>query len=344
MWRIAEVIGAMVKEGLTQGYVLSLNDKTVELRGHPAMPQGIQAWGASRSKTRLAAWTLRCMQPVDVMVVGHIGPAPLAYLLLKLERIERYFVILHGIEAWKRVSALKRTAARSAVNVLATTRYTAAEFARQNDIGDDLLRVVPLCADERYIIPSTTFRLHGGFKLLCVARLDSSERYKGFEQVFHALARLGSQHKDVHFNLVGDGIDRMRLERAAHQLGVSQQITFWGRLSDEDLAAAYADCDVFVMPSKREGFGIVFLEAMRHAKPCIGGNHGGTPEVIEHGKSGFLVKYGDVEALANNIATLRREPALRATLGVRGRELVETRFSACQFRERYRKLILDGAA
>jgi glycosyltransferase involved in cell wall biosynthesis len=344
MWRITEVIGAMVKEGLAQGYVLSLNDNTVELRGHPAMPQGIQAWGASRSKARLAAWALGRMQPMDVMVVGLIGPAPLAYLLRKLGRVERYFVILHGIEAWKRVSALKRMAARSAVGVLATTPYTAAEFARQNEIGDDLLRVVPLCADERHIIPSTTFRLHGGFKLLCVARLDASERYKGFEHVFRALARLGSEHTDVHFNLVGDGADRLRLERTARQLGVSEQITFWGRLSDEDLAAAYADCDVFVMPSKKEGFGIVFLEAMRHGKPCIGGNHGGTPEVIDHGKSGFLVKYGDVDALANDIARLRRDPALRATLGARGRELVKTRFSARQFRERYQKLILDGAA
>jgi glycosyltransferase involved in cell wall biosynthesis len=344
MWRIAEVIGAMMKEGLAQGYVLSLNDNTVELCGHPAMPRGIEAWGASRSKTRLAAWTLGCMQPMDVMVVGLIGPAPLAYLLQKLGRVERYVVILHGIEAWKRVSAWKRMSARSAASVLATTHYTAAEFTRQNEIGEDLLRVVPLCADERHIIPSTTFRLHGGFKLLCVARLDASERYKGFEHVFHALARLGSEYTDVHFNLVGDGTDRARIERAARQLGVSQQLTFWGRLSDEDLAAAYADCDVFVMPSANEGFGIVFLEAMHHGKPCIGGNHGGTPEVIDHGKSGFLVKYGDVEALANDIATLRRESALRATLGARGRELVETRFSARQFRERYRKLILDGAA
>jgi hypothetical protein len=115
-------------------------------------------------------------------------------------------------------------------------------------------------------------------------------------------------------------------------------------LSDEELAAAYDNSDVFVMPSRMEGFGIVFLEAMRHGKPCIGGNHGGTPEVIEHGKSGFLVDYGDAEALVSHIESLQNDHVLRTSLGSMGRELIKSRFSSARFRQSYRRLIMSMKA
>lgn len=343
MWRIAEVIGAMAQEGLVEGQVMSLNDNTEDLVRHPRMPLRVRAWGAGGSKIRLAAYAFGRTPRTDLMLVGHIGPAPLAHLLHGLGRLKRWALVLHGVESWRRIPILKRVAAHSAAKIIATTRYTAAQFAQQNDIAGNLFCIVPLCADETPVQPSRGFRLHGGFKLLCVARLDASERYKGIDQVIEALSRLSSQYSDIHFNLVGDGSDRDRLERTAIHFGVSTRVTFWGRLSDEDLAAAYADCDVFVMPSKEEGFGIVFLEAMRHGKPCVGGNHGGSPEVIEDGKSGFLVQYEDVQALVDSIALLHREPTLRATLGLKGRELAQGRFSAHQFRQRYREVILEGA-
>jgi glycosyltransferase involved in cell wall biosynthesis len=94
------------------------------------------------------------------------------------------------------------------------------------------------------------------------------------------------------------------------------------------------------MPSKKEGFGIVFLEAMRSGKPCIGGNHGGTPDVIEHGKSGFLVEYGNVEELADQIRVLVDDPTLRQTMGGRGQELVAGKFSLRNFQGIYQELML----
>ena len=344
MWRIAETMDAQVSEGLAEGLVLSLNDDAQALRSHPLMPPGLQAWSSGRSKVALASYMLRTMRQVDVLIVGHIGPAPLAYFLHKLGKVKRYHVILHGIEAWGRISGLENLAVHGAEKIVATTRYTAEQFARNNGILEDRCVIIPLCINERPIIPNPRFRLKGNFKLLCVARFDASERYKGFEYVFQALAQLKPQHPEIHLNLVGDGNDRARLERAAQELYVANQVTFWGRLSDEELAAAYDNSDVFVMPSRMEGFGIVFLEAMSHGKPCIGGNHGGTPEVIEHGKSGFLVEYGDVKALVSHIESLRNNHVLRTSLGSMGRELIESRFSVARFRQSYRRLIMGMSA
>ena len=344
MWRIAETLSVLAAEDLSECLVLSLNDDEQALRSHPFMPLGLQAWGSGRSKVALASYMLRAMRQVDVMIVGHIGLAPLVYFLHKFGRIKRYYVILHGIEAWGRVSALESIAVHSADGIIATTCYTAAEFAEHNSVPESRCIVIPLCANERPVTPNSGFHIHGGFKLLCVARLDASERYKGFETVFQALAQLKSRYPDIHLNLVGDGNDRSRLEHEARTVGIAEMVTFWGHLSDEDLAAVYADCDVFVMPSRMEGFGIVFLEAMHHGKPCIGGNHGGTPEVIEHGKSGFLVEYRDVEALVYYIESLRSNHVLQVSLGERGRELVSSRFNGAKFRQNYRSLMLGTSA
>ncbi len=161
--------------------------------------------------------------------------------------------------------------------------------------------------------------------------------------IFEALARIDDPPLP-HLNLVGAGDDQPRLKAVASGLGVEDHVTFWGALDDARLAAAYADCDVFVMPSKEEGFGIVFLEAMLRGKPCVGGAHGGTPEVIEHGKSGFLVEYGDVDALVRYLLALRADPELRRRLGERGRELAASRFSAAAFCERWRRMVLEELA
>lgn len=328
MQRVSEVIGGVVGEDPNvQGYCLSLNDSTEALQQHPVIPGNLDCWGADRSKKRLISHVLTSMPRTDVLFVGHLGAGPVAYAMKLSRRIRDYYVILHGIEAWRPMSALDRRALMSAKKIIATTRYTATECGRHNAIPADRFTVIPLCADERPVTTSPDFRLTGDFKLLCVARQDAAERYKGFEHVFAALARLRPSRPGIHFNLVGEGNDQPRLKALAAEMGVRENVTFWGRLSDGDLAAAYQQCDVYVMPSSREGFGIVFLEAMRHGKPCIGGNHGGTPDVIEHGRSGYLVEYGDVAALVRHLTALADDPELQKLVGACAADIVRGRFS-----------------
>ena len=339
MLRLAEALAPAQPGDGHAFHCVSVNDATESLRRQPSLGGCATLYGASRSKWRLARGLL-ALPRLEVLVVGHLGPSPLAWLLKAVGRVERYLVVLHGIEAWRRLAWPERWAAQRADAVVATTTYTAREFGRLNGVREDRLHVIPLCADERGWGENEGFRLDGAFKLLCVARQDASERYKGFEMIFEALARI-TDPPEPHINLVGTGDDQPRLKTVASELGVGDRVTFWGVLDDAQLAAAYEDCDVFVMPSQNEGFGIVFLEAMLRGKPCIGGAHGGTPEVIEHGKSGFLVEYGDVDALVRYLLALRADPELRRRLGERGRELARSRFSAAAFRERWRQLVLE---
>jgi phosphatidylinositol alpha-1,6-mannosyltransferase len=340
MLRVAEVLRD-ARQSLSAGRVhcVSLNDTTESLHAHAAMPGDVEVWGAGRSKIRLVMHCIRGMPRTQFLLVGHLALAPVAHILNMLGRVDRYVVILHGVEAWKAVSVLERRALLSADRILATTQFTAHECGRANRIPSARFQVIPLCVEEPAPRPSKAFRLHGGVKMLCVGRLDPTERYKGFERVFEALGRLSTSHPELQLHVVGGGDDQPRLAGIAKALGVDVRVTFWGRLSDADLAAAYQDCDIFVLPSKKEGFGIVFLEAMRFSKPCIGGRHGGTPEVIEHGDSGYLVDYDDVDALARCIRGLAENELLRTRMGERGRELFQARYRFEVFAARYLAVI-----
>jgi phosphatidylinositol alpha-1,6-mannosyltransferase len=338
--RLIEVMGGLVNDNQVAGAIcISLNDSTEALRQHPAMPVNVDVWGGNRSKLQFIIQSLKIKPKINTLIVGHLHLAPLALALKKLGIINKYFIILYGIEAWQQASFLQSKGLLGASKIIAISHFTATECANYNAIPIERFEIIPLCADERNINPSVNFKLTGSFKLLCVARQDKSERYKGFEQLFQALALLKDSHPAIHLNLIGNGNDQDRLKQVTFQLGITEQVTFWGALSDEELAAAYADCDVFTMPSKKEGFGIVFLEAMRFGKPCIGGNHGGTPEVIIHEESGFLVDYDDISALVKNISTLAYDPNLCIKMGKVSEKLVKRKFSILAFKSAYRSII-----
>ena len=108
---------------------------------------------------------------------------------------------------------------------------------------------------------------------------------------------------------------------------------------DEKLCLLYQECDVFAMPSSKEGFGIVFLEAMRHGKPCIGGNHGGTPEVIDHGVDGYLVNYGDVAQLTRYVVELSQNADLRRDMGLKGYQKVKAGYLFPHMRDNWFSLL-----
>lgn len=336
MFRVAEVIERLrLEKRISHGYCISLNDSSVSLREHPSMPSGLTVWGGGRSKLALIWHMLSSGKRADVLFVGHVGLGPVARVLKALGKIKAYYIILHGIEVWRRVSWEDRIGLMGADCLIATTQYTADECARLNGIPLDKFRVTPLCADVRVETGDAHFKLSGGFKLLCVARQSVSERLKGFDHIIEAVSVLREECPDIHLSMIGKGDDQDRLKELSAKLGVSNQISFLGGVGDEELVAAYQDCDVFVMPSKKEGFGIVFLEAMRFGKPCIGGNHGGTPDVISHGESGFLVEYGDVAALVAHIRTLYMDRDKSRRMGVAGRAMVDGKFSPEAFFRSY---------
>jgi glycosyltransferase involved in cell wall biosynthesis len=123
------------------------------------------------------------------------------------------------------------------------------------------------------------------------------------------------------------------LQALARRLKISAAVDFAGYRSDKEVDGEFARCRLFALPSQKEGFGLVYLEAMAHGRPCIGARAGGVPEVITP-ETGLLVEYGDVQAIASAIVSaLRREWNLEALLE-RARS-----FSYLRFKERLASLL-----
>jgi len=167
---------------------------------------------------------------------------------------------------------------------------------------------------------------HDAPVIVCVARVFAA---KGQEQLVRALGTLRNKLPELRLLIVGQDYPpgnrySDELRALATEQGVADKVIFTGLRSDVPRLMAAADA--LAMTSFEEPFGLVYAEAMAMKKPVIAIDSGGTPEVVEHGKSGLLSPPGDAAALAANIERLMTDAALRAQMGEYGRRQVEQRF------------------
>lgn len=154
------------------------------------------------------------------------------------------------------------------------------------------------------------------------------QKVKGVNFLIAAFAQLVAQHPKLQLQIVGDGSERHALESQVQQLGLTNNVQFLG--TRQDVAALYPTFDLFVLPSLWEGMPNVLLEAMACGVPLVATNTGGTPEVVEHGKTGILVPPGEATTLYEAMALLIADTAQRHQLTQAGRQYVEQTFSIKQ--------------
>ncbi len=170
--------------------------------------------------------------------------------------------------------------------------------------------------DELHLPPETFL-----FGMAC--RLTAQ---KGISDALQAFARIAESDERAHFVVAGDGELMARLLAEAQDWGLAERVHFLGWRSDVlDVLAAL---DVFLMPSRWEGFGLVLIEAMSRRIPVIASRVSAIPEIVRDGESGLLVPPSDPRALAEAMQRLLHDRPLRAYLGLLGEDRVESYFSA----------------
>ncbi len=155
--------------------------------------------------------------------------------------------------------------------------------------------------------------------LLSVSNLIQT---KGIDLNLRAIQRLCKKYPALQYKIVGAGPLEMELKKLAVTLGVSNNVEFIGPLPHFHVMERMAECDIFVLPSWKEGFGVVYLEAMASGKPVIGCKGQGIEDVIEHGKTGLLVEPRDVDSLVEALDFLLSHPDEAKAMGERARNLV----------------------
>jgi len=269
-----------------------------------------------------------------VCLHAHLGPVA----ALLAGRRARLVTVLVGIEVWKPLRPLERWALARSDLLVAISAHTARRFDHANaTCRGRRVEVCHLAVRNRPasgVAPPPEPSARPPFALI-VGRMAAEERYKGHDLLIDLWPSVVQHVPGARLVVVGDGDDRARLERKA--AGVSADVRFLGRVSDDTLATLYRDCAFFVMPSRDEGFGLVFLEAMRAAKPCIGGT-GAASEVIDDGVTGFVVE-PEREPVLRAVLRLFREPETCKRMGEAGAARVAREFTEPQFRARFRALL-----
>jgi glycosyltransferase involved in cell wall biosynthesis len=148
---------------------------------------------------------------------------------------------------------------------------------------------------------------------------------KRTDDVLVAFKRLRDAGVDACLCMVGDGPDRAQLERRAHELGIVRDTLFPGY--QEDVAPFYAAFDALVLPSSNEGTPVSAIEALAAGRPVVATRVGGVPDVVQEGEDGFLVEPGATDDLADRLARLARDPALRERMGRAGRDRMLPRYA-----------------
>ncbi len=250
-------------------------------------------------------------QRPNLVLAAHLNFTVAAYWLKRLTGVP-YWTIACGIEAWNIEHPALQKALHDADRILSISSYTRDRLLKEQDLDPAKVSILPCTFDPtRFQIASKPAYLLERYNLkpeqpilLTVSRLAEAERYKGYDQILKALPQIRQTIPDVHYLIVGKGNDRPRIEQLIAQQGLHDCVTLAGFVPDEQLGDYYNLCDVFAMPSKREGFGIVYLEALACGKPALGGDRDGAIDALCHGALGALVNPDDVGEIAQTIVQI----------------------------------------
>ena len=301
----------------------------------------------ARNHFKFLIHKLRLSINSDKIIFGHVNFAPLVLFINLLNPKSKKYLIVHGIEVWKKMPLFKGLGINTLDKILSVSAYTKEQMKKHDSISENKFIIFPNTLDPFYSLKpqmAEDIVLPKGKIILSVTRLDSSEVYKNIDLVIKALPSVLKIIPDVYYVIVGEGTDRFRLELLAKELGVRENIIFAGYVPDNLLPSYYAASNVFVLPSTKEGFGIVFLEAMYYLKPCIGANAGGIPEVIKDGETGVLIDPKNITSLSENIIKLLKDKDLCHSMGKAGKERLDNEFAFEIFKNRLEQIIMIGSA
>ncbi len=261
----------------------------------------------ARDKTRFVRAALRMSRGCDWIICGHVAQLPVAWLAKRLNPKLRYAVVAHGIEVWRPFNVTERIALRGAEKIFCVSDYTRKELQKNCPLPDEKCVVLHNALDPWFYIGPGQPLAQCAPTILVVTRLTYADRYKGVENMIEAMPAIRAAIPDATLRIIGRGDDLPRLQSMRNKLGLMNAVEFLGYVDDKRLTAEMRACRLFALPSKKEGFGLVFLEAMAQGRPCIGARAGGIPEVIS-ADTGVLVEYGDAPGIAAAaIDALRRD-------------------------------------
>lgn len=312
-------------------------ERMLRLYAPPKVTLRIKCFGGSRFQLSAAVW--REQFKIDQVLYLHLYQAVLGLAPFH----PPYTLIGHGAELFEPLVGLRRLALRRADRFITVSAHTA-QTAKSLDPRIPEAQIVPLCleppmyqhedSDPGFVRETVLSERHPA--ALMVGTMSRWQQFtKGHREVIAAWEQVSTQIPNAELWIVGggDAESDLRVQAAALPPPVRDRIRFWGRLNDSELEQLWRRACLFVLPSTREGFGLVYLEAMRAGLPCIASNADAAREVVIHEQTG-LITPPQPNLIAQAILRLLKDPHWAAQLGAAGRIRCAELFQFAHFRLR----------
>jgi phosphatidylinositol alpha-1,6-mannosyltransferase len=286
----------------------SMHDKPADVK-----VDNYKAFGGS--KLRFIWASIWAALKFETIVLSHINLLLVAKIIRLLSPNKRIILFAHGIEVWRTLAPWKVHFLKRNVEIWAVSHFTKQRMVDLHGLDSSQINVLnnslsakvnlsqqfdkPKQLLQRYHLdPSKPI-------LYTLNRLSSTERYKGYDKVIQALAGLKKEGIAFQYLLAGkaDDIEQKRIESLIGEENLTNEVQLIGFVNNDELNAHFLLCDVFIMPSTGEGFGVVFIEAAAQGCQLIGGNADGSTDALRNGKLGQMVNPTSIEEIKKAIKT-----------------------------------------
>jgi phosphatidylinositol alpha-1,6-mannosyltransferase len=297
---------------ITERHNLNFSLWSVYDRNEDIMPKYLSAskfkgFGADRIK--FIADAIKLGRQCDTVILSHINMAAVGLAIKLLNPKCRVMLIAHGIEVWRPVTLLKRAFLKQCDKIICVSEFTRTEVVKWHKTNPDKCIVLNNAIDPFMKLPVDLGKPLSLLKryglttdndiLFTLTRLANTEQYKGYDQVIRSIGKLKTKFPEIRYVLAGqyDEEEKQRINNLIAQHKAEGLVILSGFINEEELTDHFLMADLFILPSKKEGFGIVFIEALACGLPVICGNTDGSLDAVKHGKLGTAINPDSTDEL-----------------------------------------------
>ena len=327
--------------------VFSMHDETQDAKDNPYVPQKIyHAFAGNKIMASLKA--IAAGRKKNIVILSHINLLTVGGIIKKINPKVKLILFTHGIEVWQPMSRKRKRLLHGCDRVISVSHFTRQKLIDVQ--GADAAKCVVLnnCLDPFLARPTPMQKpadLLRQYKLektdiilMTLTRLAITERHKGYDKVILAIQSLQKkQQQRIVYLIAGKYTEdeKKHIFQLAENAMVSVVLT--GFIDDHELPRYFALADMYIMPSKKEGFGITFIEAMYYGLPVIGGNADGSIDALDNGNFGLPVNPDSITEIENAIEIMIQN---RAAYQVDGEKLLK-KFGFETYKEKLDKLLMN---
>ena len=291
--------------------IFSMHDQVHEADDNKYFPSEIFR-GFMGKQIKFVTSSVKAGLRSDILILSHINLLLVAWLIKKISPKKKIILFAHGIEVWQQLSKRKKSMLKCCTQIFSVSNFTSKQLHHLHGFPPEKCLVFNNCLDPFLPLPSeikneqllNKYGFNNKHKILfTLTRLSSTERYKGYDKVMESVTKLKVKYPELRYFLAGtyDTEEKKYIDALKQKLDLGEYLYTPGYIPDEELGNYFSLADLYVMPSIKEGFGIVFIEAMYYSVPVIAGNLDGSVDALCDGALGTLVDPNNQEEITNAI-------------------------------------------